>query len=255
MTTKKWYAIANAVVIFGIILSGFTRNQGDRISNVGINYPNLFSPAGYAFSIWFLIYVCLGIFAIHQIRVAWGKVKNEETLLKIGPFLLLALLSNEAWSYVWFKEMISLSPLFLGLSFVFLFTAVMRLKMQVTSASENIRKYTWFTLSIFSGWMMAAFTVGLSTYLAYLGLGQSSMEAQINWAIVILVVVSVLYYTVFRLRKMFAFAMVGVWTLMAISVEHWGKIPMLQFTALILALILLLVCVSQWEETKKWMKK
>ncbi len=253
MTTKKWYAIANAVVIFGIILSGFTRNQGDRISNVGINYPNLFSPAGYAFSIWFLIYVCLGIFAIHQIRVAWGKVKNEDTLLKIGPFLILALLCNEAWSYVWFKEIIELSPLFLGLSFAFLFTIVMRLKMQIIDVSENIRKYTWFTISIFSGWMMAAFTVGLSTYLAYLGLVQESMQAQINWTVVILVVVSVLYYTVFRLRNMFAYAMVGVWTLIAISVDHWGKIPLLQWTALILAIILLIVCTAQWENRKKWL--
>ncbi len=253
MNTKKIYAILNMLVIASVTFSSIfsNRNRGGEISSANPDVVNYFSPAGYAFSIWFLIYIALFAFAVHQLYVAFGKAKDEDTILKVGPWLILALGFNALWSYVWLNGYVECSPVLIFASFACLMVIVVRLKMQLVSVKENIRRFTWIPISLFSGWMMAAATVGLSTFLSYKGLGNGDPKTMEYWTVAIIVIVGCLYYFMLRTRRMAIFALVGVWTLIAISVDHWGKIPILQWCALVTALILLGAIIFEVKNRKK----
>ncbi|WGH75125.1 hypothetical protein P8625_13770 [Tenacibaculum tangerinum] len=236
---KKAYSILNLLVVLYPFLEMFIdKNQGKAISSVDIQATNLFSPAGYAFAIWFFIYLGLLIFSIHQIRVAFGKTKDEDTLLKVGPFLILALLINQFWSYQWQQGNIELSPYLLFASFACLMVIVVRLQMQIVEAPKAVRRYTWLPISLFSGWMMAASVVGLSTYLSYLGLGSDA--TYVNWTVAVIIVVMLLYVYMLFTRNMVVFALVGVWTLVAIAIDHWSNSTTLVWTALSAATLLIM---------------
>ena len=48
-------------------LAELLRLGGKDIGEISAKYPNLFTPAGYAFSIWGLIYLLLLIYVIYQL--------------------------------------------------------------------------------------------------------------------------------------------------------------------------------------------
>jgi hypothetical protein len=55
-------------------------------------YPNLFAPAGPAFSIWGLIYLMLGGYVLYQF--VKKDQKTEELLRKINPLFIATSLAN-----------------------------------------------------------------------------------------------------------------------------------------------------------------
>ncbi|MEM3470299.1 MAG: tryptophan-rich sensory protein [Thermoproteota archaeon] len=61
---------------------------------VSDSYPNLFTPPGYVFAIWGVIYVLLTIFMVYQARVSQRK---EEYLGEIGFLYLLGAAANILW--------------------------------------------------------------------------------------------------------------------------------------------------------------
>ena len=61
-------------------------------------YPNLFVPAGVTFSIWGLIYLLLGIFAVYQMAAPAGE--SADFLQRIGPFFIIASAANIIWIFL-----------------------------------------------------------------------------------------------------------------------------------------------------------
>jgi hypothetical protein len=62
ISTLVAYEVMAAVNYLAVALPLAGRDTGE----ISDNYPNLFAPAGYAFSIWGLIYTLLLIYTIYQ---------------------------------------------------------------------------------------------------------------------------------------------------------------------------------------------
>ena len=77
MNTSKWLAIGVVIsLIFTLTMNSLSNTDllGEgTIASVSSKYTNLFTPAGYAFSIWGLIYLSLIAFSVVQLRVAWSQ--------------------------------------------------------------------------------------------------------------------------------------------------------------------------------------
>ena len=60
---RKFYAIANTLVIVGVIFWNYYSNTGaindKTVGDISDDLYNLFTPSGYAFAIWGLIYLLL----------------------------------------------------------------------------------------------------------------------------------------------------------------------------------------------------
>ena len=83
---KKGYQILNAVAFLATVFVNYLSNTGalnnTTIGEISRGLNSLFTPAGYAFSIWGLIYILLFGFVIYQGRSLFVKVKNDDFIEK-----------------------------------------------------------------------------------------------------------------------------------------------------------------------------
>lgn len=77
----KKLQIANGFFLVFTIVFNYLSNtgifNGKTIANVSDQYQNLFTPAGYAFSIWGFIYLLLIGFVFYTGRSLFNPEKNE----------------------------------------------------------------------------------------------------------------------------------------------------------------------------------
>ena len=73
-------------------------------------YPSLFTPAGYVFGIWGLIYLLLVIFVVYQARDAQ---QHNLRLDALGYAFVVSCVFNIGWIFAWHYGQILLSTLFM----------------------------------------------------------------------------------------------------------------------------------------------
>ena len=110
---KKTLAVINTVVIAATIAFNAIAStggiNGNTVGGISDKYDTLFTPAGYAFAIWGIIYLALIAFAIFQLRRAFSKEKESDFILQAGPWMTVANMANILWLYAWLNEYIGLS--------------------------------------------------------------------------------------------------------------------------------------------------
>jgi len=72
---------------------------GNSVGDISDDFTTLITPAGYAFSIWGLIYLALVAYLIFQ-WFGYFKKQNQTSLLPSGIWFIVANLSNALWIYV-----------------------------------------------------------------------------------------------------------------------------------------------------------
>ena len=239
---KKTLAILNTVVIAATIAFNSMASaggiNGNTVGGISDRYDTLFTPAGYAFAIWGIIYLALIAHAVFQLRRAFSKTRENDFILRAGPWMTVANVANILWLYAWLNEYIGLSLLLMVVILVSLLILVIRLNMERWDAPFPIIAFVWWPICIYSGWIAVATIANVSSLLVSLE-WQALLSAE-GWATVMIVVAVVLNLLMIRLRNMREFAAVGVWALVAISLRHWDSIAVLQWTALIGAIVLFL---------------
>jgi len=82
----------------------------DSVRNISDLYPNLFTPAGFTFAIWGLIYLLLGIFVGYQVvNLLNPNTKKMPLTAAIGLLFFASSILNAAWIFAWHHLQISLS--------------------------------------------------------------------------------------------------------------------------------------------------
>ena len=244
---KKTYAILNAIVIVAVILWNYWSNtgaiNGNTVGEVSDQYRNLFTPAGYAFAIWGLIYLGLLVSVIYQLRLAFRGGLHEEVILQIGPWFTIANLANALWLWFWLNERIGASVLVMLVIFFALLIMVVRLDMERWDAPLPLIAFVWWPISFYSGWITLATIANVSAWLT--SIGWVAIFTDLQWTVIMISVAGLLNLAMVHFRNMREFAAVGIWGLVAIAVRHWGEIPIIQWTAIGWAAILAVVSAIQ----------
>ena len=100
---KKGLQIGNGLALGSTIFINYLSNTGlmnnTTIGEVSDDYKSLFTPAGYTFAIWGIIYLLLFGFALYQGRSLFVKVKDDSYVLKIGWWFIGSCLFNSLWVF------------------------------------------------------------------------------------------------------------------------------------------------------------
>lgn len=199
-----------AVIAFNIIANVLPLNN--QYTNViSDRYQTAFTPLGYVFSIWGLIYILLALFAI------WAFVKykyHKDFIDSIVVLHVLATVFNIVWLITWHYEEILISMIPMSL---LLITLMWTYRL---SARKGIKGITMLTFSVYLGWISVAFMANAAIVLNYLnwdGFGLSDL----SWVSILLILAAALGFyllTTFRDR---AFYLVIIWA----SIGIWFKNP------------------------------
>ena len=87
---------------------------GKTTGQLSDQYPNLFVPSGLTFSIWGVIYILLGIYAVYGLVYSVRKSEPiNDFMERIGILFVVTCAANAGWILAWQYEILPLSLAFM----------------------------------------------------------------------------------------------------------------------------------------------
>ena len=158
---SRW--IASIAVFLNIGLNYYTNANplnGKTIGEVSDQYPTLFTPAGYAFSIWGIIYLGLIIYSIVQLLPSQRKYRVYDRLAM--PLLATSLLSI-AWVVSFSYEAVTISEAIIVAMLITSLVLFVRSKGDTDETSSV--KWIRVPFSLYAGWLSVATIASTATWL------------------------------------------------------------------------------------------
>lgn len=211
--------------------------NGKTMADVSNSYHNYFTPAGYAFSIWGVIYLGLLVFFIYSIRGLFKKMEDEWPVSEIGWWFVISCIANSCWVIAWLYEYTGLSVIIMIILLISLVKIILNTRMELDDLPLKKIAFVWWPFCIYSGWISVALIANVAAYLTKIkwnGFGIS----QISWTIIMIIIAGLLNLVITWKRNMREFALVGVWALIAIAVSNKNGEQSIVYTALIVAAII-----------------
>lgn len=220
---KKTLQIGNGLALGSTVFINYLSNTGlmnnTTIGEISDGYRSVFTPAGYTFAIWGLVYVLLFLFAIYQGRSLMVKVADDSFVEKIGVWFILSCVFNSLWVIAWIYDYTGLSCVLIFLLLASLIKIVLNLGMEHNNERFPIMAFVWWPFAIYMGWVTVASIANVSSYLIKLkwdGFGLPDNA----WTIIMICIAVVVNLYVMWKRNMREFALVGAWALVGIGVAN-----------------------------------
>lgn len=243
MTTKNPYKWLNAVLLVAVIavnaMSTLLPLGGRDTGEISDMYKNLLTPAGFAFSIWSVIYVLLIGFVVYAFV---AERKGRTSAAAPGPWFAVSCVLNMAWLFCWHYLLIELSVVVMLLMLLSLIMIYRRTRLNGERLEVLDMLFVKLPFSLYLGWISVATIVNISalfTKYDFNGFGLGNTV----WAIAILILATVLAFMIgFRFRDG-VYPLVFAWALYAISVEQSDTVRAVELTALVTSIVVALFAV------------
>lgn len=226
---------AVAFVILMNYLSNALPFGGMTNAQISAGYPTLITPAGYAFSIWGVIYLTLAVFAFFQLR----KGKEIRFYKLIWPYFIVNAFANALWLVAfqneWFIVSVLIMAVLLG-SLIGIFRIFYRLK---RALSTTHRYFFHVPFGIYFGWVSVASIVNVAVMLVALDVSFFT-AAEGLWAAAMLVVGFGIAAFFLITRKDYIYTLTFVWAYAAIMFAHMD-VDLVRYPAKFSAIGLLLL--------------
>lgn len=203
-------------------------------------YPVLFTPAGYVFAIWGLIYLSLIGFTVYQFLPSQQNNPNVE---KIGFWFIAANLFNSAWIFTWHYDLIPLSMLLMLGLLGSLLTIFTRLQIGKSPVAARDRAFIHFPINLYLGWISVATIANASVLLYTLNWNGFGISPEI-WTSLVIVVGALLGIAMIRFRNGIAYPMVIIWAFAGILFKPGSQPPVSTIAGLAALAVLLMLALS-----------
>ena len=236
---KKLIVVLNLVVLAATIYWNYYSNTGainnNTMGSLSDKYANLFTPSGYAFSIWGIIYVSLIGNAIYLIRNWAAEISATQAM-----WLSITNLLNCVWIYVWLMEYTGLSVLVMMLILISLTSLINKVQI----GQEKRPLWVWWPISIYFGWIVVALVANVSAYLAKVN--WNALFSEPTWAVLMVLIATSLYLILLIKRHLSYSAYVGVWALTAIAYKQWASEEIIAYVAVFAGATIFIVTI--WKD-------
>jgi hypothetical protein len=177
------------------------------------------TPAGYAFSIWGLIYLASLVLAVYQLL---GPAPASAANRRTGWWLVLAFGASTIWVPIFGVGLIWLAQLVIFALVAFLAIALIRLTALGPAPDAAERWCLRIPVGLYLGWAICASAAGLALTLRWFGTGERGLvPIAISLLVVLLAVVGCLL-VVLRLDALAGFAFTACWALIAIAIATFS---------------------------------
>ncbi len=218
------------VAIFNYLAATGYLNGTDTAA-ISSRYPTELTPAGYAFSIWSLIYLGLAAFVVFQALPS--KVSHPIASAVRIPFVI-SCAANSAWLVAWHYDLIPLSLLLMFCLLAIL--AIINIKVAgATTGPDLITVKAPFNL--YFGWVTVAAVVNVTITLVAAGYETNAGWAPAAGSVLILIAAALGVFLRFRLNA-FTYPLAIAWGTTAIAVKQSGNTPIVVSAAIALIVLL-----------------
>jgi hypothetical protein len=221
---KRTLQIANGIALVSTIVINYLSNtgliNGSTIGTVSNELQTLFTPAGYAFSIWGFIYLLLIGFIFYQGRsLLFTSPKSDDAVLRIGWWFVVSCIANSAWVFLWLYGYTGMSCIAILLLLFSLMQIIFNCRLELDNESFSHLLFVAWPFVFYAGWVTVASIANISAYLFKIkwdGFGISDY----NWTIIMIIVAVIINLRAIYDRNLREFALVGAWALIAIGIRN-----------------------------------
>jgi hypothetical protein len=231
---------AFALVIIANVMANAIPLGGQTTGQVSAKYGSLFTPAGYTFSIWGVIYLALTVFIVYQ---ALPRQRENVALARIGTMFKVSCLANALWIFAWHYDFVVFSLLLMLVILGSLVRIYYDLGIANGPASTGRRYCVHLPFSIYTGWITVATIANISAVQSGYGWNDLYLSGA-DWTLVKLAVAGAIAALAVLRRGDIAFGLVVAWAAYGIAVKQ-ASTPVVLVVAEVVALIALLLVVSE----------
>ncbi len=239
----KRLAVLNFLSVIITIVTNFYvqtgRINGTTVGEVSDRYSNLFTPAGYAFSIWGLIFFSLLTFSGFMLYQAFTNGKHTDFIKNTSFWFIVANIGTSLWVVFWVYDFIGFSVVLMFLILAKLLKIILNNNMEIWDAPFKVIAFYWWPICLYSGWISIATIANMAAWLTGIG-WDGAIFSEAEWTVIMIGIAVMLNLTIIYTRNMREFALVAVWALIAIYVRHQGNEELIAKTALAGAILIFL---------------
>jgi hypothetical protein len=235
--------IAVILFVFMIIMNALANTLpigGQNTGEISDQYPNLFQPVGFTFSIWGIIYLLLGAYSIFQLTRI-GQVETEviqKTYFTVNILFSISSLANISWLLFWHHNKIGFSMI----AMILLLVSLILISNQV----GTLNLLTRISFGVYFGWIVVASIANMTILLVDLGVPSFS-STSILLTVIILIVGLLVGSLVTYLKTDLAFGLVFIWAYIGILIRHTSQqefnfqYPAIAYTSIFSIVILIVL--------------
>jgi benzodiazapine receptor len=225
-------------LVVNYLANGLPLN-GQTTASISDRFQVFFVPAGYVFAIWGVIY--LGLLA-HTVFQALPSQRENPAHRRTGWLYVLSGALNSAWIFAWHYNYFPLSLLIMLGLLATLIAIYLQLRVGRDEVPAGERWLVHLPFSIYLGWITVATIANATDVLYDLGWDGWGISGE-TWAVVLLVVATLIAAVMLATRKDVAYAAVLVWAFVGIAVKQSGS-PMVATAAGVAAAIVAIMAVA-----------
>ncbi|MBE9461554.1 tryptophan-rich sensory protein [Dyadobacter subterraneus] len=250
---KKTLQLSNIIALVVTIIMNYLSNTGvfnqSTMATVSAKYQNLFTPAGYAFSIWGLIYIGLIAFAIYQSQGLFNNKETPAVVEKIGWMFVISCIANCLWILAWLYDYTGASVIIMTVLLLSLCSIIIRTRMEFDLITFKRVALEWWPFAIYFGWITVAIIANVAAYLTKIQWDGFGISAE-NWTITMILAAMLINLFVTWNRNLRESASVGVWALIAVAVANWEVNKTVAYTAIAASVVIFISCGAQSYKNK-----
>ena len=216
------------------ILASTLPLNGQNTGEISDRFEVFFVPAGYVFSIWGIIFIGWIALLIYQFLPAQ---KENSRLRRLGYWFALSGVLNAAWLFCWHYNLFGLSVLVMLALLVTLIVSYLKLDVGRAKVS-TVEKWTVdIPFSVYLGWISVAAIANITAYLYSIGWNGFGIPPQ-AWAVIMLVVASLVGLGIALFRRDAGYLLVFVWAFAGIAFKQ-SAAPLVAYSAWVATLVAL----------------
>ena len=223
--------VAFVVMVYVNAKANMSTINGQTTSEVSNKLDVLFTPAGYVFSIWGLIYLLLAIWLYLQLK---HRNTSEKVPGNVGYLFIISCILNISWLFAWHYEMFILSLLIMVL---LLLTLIAIYKSYPVGDSEFGGRLPF---SFYLGWISVATIANTAYTLKYYDVSLGIDE--VTGTIVLVIFAGLLALIGQKVSDDSYFAIVFVWAIIGIAASNTA--PSLIVACFVLAIVVLIAIIA-----------
>lgn len=229
---------AYALVIVVNILSNALPINGQSMPEISAKYPSLFTPAGFAFSIWGVIYIALLAFVIYQ---ALPSQRSDERLARLSAPFKINCVANASWLIAWHYDLLALSVLIMLVILATLIVIYRSLIVDIERSTPVQHITMHLPFSLYTGWITLATITNLSIVQTANGWDDVGI-ATLNWTLLKLAIAGAIGATMVLRLGDAVFVAVIAWGAYGIAVKQ-AATPAVSGAATVIALLALMLVI------------
>lgn len=216
---RSWFRLGNIFAYIATLavngLASTTLLNGRTTAQVSNLYENPFTPSGYVFAIWGIIYILLGVFVVYQTLPRQHSAPFQK---QISFLFILSSVLNISWLFLWQYDYIEESVILMFALLACLTIIYLRLEIGKSTSSIKEKLLVRLPFQVYLGWITVASLANVAAALVSVRWGGFGLSAE-SGALAAMSLGMIVTLIVIGARRDFAYSLVVIWAFAGIAAK------------------------------------